>query len=72
MSMALTVTVLNVHILMQFNYVAFCTDMDECLLSIHQCDMICENTEGSYVCSCGEGYQLDTDEYTCIGNSSLQ
>ena len=72
MSMALTVTVLNVHILMKFNYEAFCTDLDECLLSIHQCDTNCENTEGSYVCSCGEGYELDTDGYTCIGNSSLQ
>ena len=31
------------------------------------CDQFCENTNGSYKCSCQEGYILDNDGLTCNG-----
>ena len=30
------------------------------------CDQVCSNTEGSYTCSCQQGYKLTTDNH-CIG-----
>ena len=42
-------------------------DIDECLLSIDDCEQTCENTDGSYVCHCGEGYMLNEDGRTCKG-----
>nr|XP_046228939.1 thrombomodulin [Scatophagus argus] len=45
--------------------VTVCIDMDEC--SSFFCDQGCENTPGSYVCSCSAGYTL-VGQYTCIKN----
>uniref|UniRef100_A0A1I7X0I7 EGF-like domain-containing protein n=1 Tax=Heterorhabditis bacteriophora TaxID=37862 RepID=A0A1I7X0I7_HETBA len=36
-------------------------NIDECSLQIHECDYKCENTIGSYICSCPEGYELTND-----------
>ena len=30
------------------------------------CAQVCHNTNGSYVCGCMTGYQLDSDGLTCI------
>ena len=46
----------------------FLADIDECALNISGCNQKCTNTIGSYFCSCYEGYQLDKDNETCIGN----
>ena len=35
-----------------------CIDVNECEGSDDVCDVNCHNTEGSYQCSCNEGYQL--------------
>ncbi|XP_078703823.1 uncharacterized protein LOC144928916 isoform X2 [Branchiostoma floridae x Branchiostoma belcheri] len=35
-----------------------CTDIDECSNNDGGCDHTCENTPGSYTCSCHPGYQL--------------
>ena len=43
------------------------SDVDECSLSTDECERTCENTVGSYVCSCGEGHELNTDGRTCTG-----
>ena len=45
-------------------------DIDECLTDNGGCPETCENTDGSYRCSCWEGYKLDNDNYTCIGRIS--
>jgi hypothetical protein len=43
-----------------------CQLVDECALGIDGCAHTCENTEGSYECSCDEGYRLDEDEHGCV------
>ena len=42
------------------------TDIDECNIGTSNCNQLCNNTMGSYNCSCKIGYELDTDEVTCI------
>ncbi|KAL9884451.1 LDL receptor related protein 4 [Glossina fuscipes fuscipes] len=43
-----------------------CTDIDECqYLSSPVCSQKCENTYGSFVCSCERGYVLRPDLRTC-------
>ncbi|KAK2826317.1 hypothetical protein Q5P01_020531 [Channa striata] len=41
----------------------FCEDINECLMD--QCDQDCRNTNGSFVCSCKEGYKLEK-QFKCI------
>ena len=41
------------------------TDIDECDLGI--CEQDCNNTNGSYYCTCREGYYLGNDNRSCFG-----
>ena len=43
------------------------TDINECTDGTHNCDLICTNTVGSFICGCDIGYLLNTDEITCDG-----
>ncbi|XP_045620966.1 vitellogenin receptor isoform X2 [Procambarus clarkii] len=40
-------------------------DVNECKSNTSVCDHFCTNTHGSFVCTCGEGYELQTDGVTC-------
>ena len=40
-------------------------DIDEC--SSSPCGHMCTNTVGSFVCSCNDGYVLDSDQLSCNG-----
>ena len=42
------------------------TDINECN-GDHNCDHNCDNVNGSYVCSCDPGYELQSDNRTCEG-----
>ncbi|XP_028038823.1 low-density lipoprotein receptor-related protein 8-like [Bombyx mandarina] len=42
-----------------------CADTDECLLE-ESCAQRCANTAGSYSCSCGPGFVLDQDGFSCL------
>lgn len=42
-----------------------CNDIDECL-DPSLCDHHCENTLGSYYCTCLTGFELAFDEHTCL------
>ena len=42
-----------------------CLEINECLEQTSGCSHDCENTEGSYLCSCPIGYQLELDDHTC-------
>ena len=43
------------------------TDIDECMIMNGGCDTQCTNAEGSYECSCSEGYALMPDGRSCAG-----
>lgn len=43
-------------------------DIDECTIMNGGCETHCTNSEGSYECSCSEGYALMPDLRTCAGN----
>ena len=45
----------------------FVIDIDECATNQHQCNQDCTNNDGSYTCSCVDGFRLDADGYTCNG-----
>ena len=46
------------------------TDIDECLNQIDSCEQNCHNINGSYTCSCDQGFLLQ-DEISCIGKGKL-
>ena len=41
-------------------------DIDECDEDISGCSQTCNNTIGSFVCGCEEGFYLNDDEKTCM------
>ena len=41
-------------------------EIDECITRNGGCEHNCTNTEGSFYCSCFDGYQLSNDVY-CSG-----
>lgn len=51
---------MSVIIILLYNDIVF-SDIDECELDRDLCDQICENTDGSYFCTCMDGYQLVED-----------
>ena len=42
-------------------------DINECLSNKGGCSQTCTNTIGSFVCSCQNGFVLDSDNLTCQG-----
>ena len=43
-------------------------DIDECQDNNGKCTQECNNSPGSYSCSCRSGYKLHADQKTCLGN----
>ena len=52
------------------NHLFYATDIDECELNSDQCDMLCDNTEGSYTCRCAAGALLQADGRSCSGENT--
>ena len=42
-------------------------DINECLSNNGGCHQNCHDSDGSYTCSCNDGYQLNSDRHTCKG-----
>ena len=45
-------------------------DVNECATNNGGCDHYCNDTFGSFGCSCMDGYSLSGDGQSCIGKSS--
>ena len=46
-------------------------DIDECQTDNGGCSQTCNNTDGSYQCSCRNGYELTNDGHNCTGKWTL-
>ena len=46
-------------------------DINECLLGMNGCMQLCNNTVGSYKCSCNTGYTLAADNSSCHGRWNI-
>ena len=57
-----------VALLIEAIYVIIVSEIDECQRLLDNCQQECINTEGSFNCSCNEGFELQDDERTCEGN----
>ena len=44
-------------------------DIDECDLNTDGCEQGCVNTNGSFMCNCTDGYELNGDGFSCDGKS---
>ena len=52
---------------MSIPFVLHSLDINECSLNSGGCDQLCNNTIGSFQCSCNSGYTLNGDGITCSG-----
>ncbi len=43
------------------------TEIDECSTNNGGCEHDCDNNDGSFLCSCDSGYQLDNNSLNCSG-----
>ena len=50
------------------NYVNL--DVDECQASLDNCQQLCNNTWGDYLCDCRAGYSLNPDGRSCDGKEN--
>ena len=60
----------HVFIIIKYCYVRyfnFYSDIDECVEGLDECDHYCNDTFGSYFCTCMDGYELESDHHTCTG-----
>ena len=48
-----------------------CIDINECVEDYDGCNQTCTNTNGSFECSCNDGYKLDANGRTCSGKYCL-
>ena len=55
------------HILVFQHNNSLFTDINECN-EVNDCQQLCTNTEGSYICGCEEGFTLAKDRRNCNGN----
>ena len=50
-------------------YYIVVVDVNECTINNGGCEANCMDTEGSYVCSCEEGFELNINQHNCDGES---
>ena len=61
----------NVYRKYAFDFLLYIADIDECLEEADSCRHICVNTNGSYTCQCLQGFRLERDGFSCIGNFDI-
>ena len=47
------------------------SDIDECLAGTDNCNQVCTNTDGSFTCSCNDGYELQSNGHSCVCGGTL-
>ena len=65
--MDLTAMVSYLYIQKDCSMKSLLSDINECDEGISGCNQTCTNTNGSYICSCYNGYVLDADDHSCNG-----
>ncbi len=50
--------------------ISICIDIDECQLLNGGCEQNCTNLDGSYECSCYDGFTLDAATNSCTGTDA--
>ena len=60
-------SIYNKSTLITFSCMYTFSDIDECLSNNGGCHHNCHDSDGSYTCSCNDGYQLNGDGHTCEG-----
>ena len=48
-----------------------CEDINECVETPYVCSQLCDNTPGSYYCTCGNGYIREPDGKSCRQASGI-
>ena len=56
---------------MHIVYILLHIDINECFEEIDECNQVCSNSAGSYICSCNPGYQLSANQKTCVGKNVI-
>ena len=73
--MVINLQLINTAALVRIIFQFMCTytnkliDINECRDGTHACysDDHCTNTDGSYTCSCPQGYEVGSDGQSCNG-----
>ena len=47
------------------------SDINECAENSDGCEQMCTDTDGSFVCSCRDGFRLGSDRRSCDGECAL-
>ena len=53
------------------SFLPFFLDINECIRGTSGCTQLCNNTLGSYICSCSSGYTIDADNHMCNGEGHI-
>jgi len=61
------VPMVMIMMMMHTLVVAAAADINECDHQNGRCSQLCDNSIGSYRCSCFTGFHLSTDGRTCVG-----
>ena len=61
------VNIAHVRILTSCIMILSFKDVDECLTDNGGCNQTCTNIQGSFECSCGDGFTLAADNFDCDG-----
>lgn len=61
-------TIMLVAFFMLFFFLV-CVDIDECSVNNANCTQFCNNTLGSFQCTCMSGFELASDGFTCNGKT---
>ena len=72
--MGIKLVLITILVLVRYHHCIFIidfacdgTDINECASHNGGCEQNCQNTIGSYSCSCLSGYLIDSNGYNCTG-----